>query len=308
MIRKILGKLFRNNNKVYVPLRCRLGNQMFEYAMARATALDTGGRPVLYKYDEQPFLLDGFLLTPELEYADCSYYSICNKIGYWLKRKFLSEPKSSPARFAQEKRNKWWLALFGLFFCDTGYIAPLILLMRKRNIHCFGWFQSEKYFSRHEDVIRRELSFKPEIITRCESLACEIRNCESVCLHVRLGDYLDPKNSVFRVCTREYYDCAVQYIKRCKPESVFYIFTDSPDIFQREFPMNDVKLIPELYSPTESIYLGSQCKHHIMSNSSFSWWMQYLGKSADQVVIAPVRWFNNNQVTDGLYQDHWILM
>lgn len=303
---KLFDKLFHSNNKVYAPLRCRLGNQMFEYAMARSVALDTGGKPVLYQYDEQPFLLGCFELSPELEYVDRPYYSLCNLLGHWLKEKMLREPKNSPERFRQEKRNAWWLALCGWYICDTGYIKPKTSWMKGRNVHCFGWFQSGKYFEHHADVIRKELTFKQEVQEKCKALADEMKGCESVCLHIRLGDYLDPKYAAFKVCTKEYYISAVEYIRAKCPDARFYVFTDSPDIFEQEYKIENVTLIPESYTPAESLYLGTQCKHHIMSNSTFSWWMQWLGASSEQIVVSPKRWFSNDQVSEGMYMEKWI--
>ena len=46
------------------------------------------------------------------------------------------------------------------------------------------------------------------------------------------------------------------------------------------------------------------CKNFIMSNSSFSWWAQYLSKNKNKKVIAPYRWYNNDIRCD-IYQDNW---
>lgn len=314
----ITNKLFLNNNKVYIPLRCRLANQMFEYAMVRSVALETGGTPVLYKYDENDFLLDCFELCPELEFAPDSYHSICNVIGKYLQKKSVRHNETNAQRYAREKRSRWWLALFGIFHVEVGYAKPITWPMWHRNVHCFGWFQSEDYFKAHKELIKKEFTFKKEIQDRCQAIVDEVQACESVCLHIRLGDYVTTYSAAFLVCTKEYYRKAVELIREKKPNAKFYVFTDSPDIFLKDYNIfentNDTnenaifKLIPESYTGPESMYIGSKCKNHIMSNSSYSWWMQYLGQNPEQIVIAPQRWFNEDQIVDGLYMKNWILL
>ena len=55
----------------------------------------------------------------------------------------------------------------------------------------------------------------------------------------------------------------------------------------------------------EDLRLMSLCKHHIIANSTFSWWGTWLAKHKDQKVIAPLRWFNNDVNTKDLIPDRW---
>jgi hypothetical protein len=56
------------------------------------------------------------------------------------------------------------------------------------------------------------------------------------------------------------------------------------------------------------MHLMSLCRHHIIANSSFSWWGAWLGGHKNKIVVAPQRWFvNNNNVRD-LFPNGWVLL
>lgn len=53
----------------------------------------------------------------------------------------------------------------------------------------------------------------------------------------------------------------------------------------------------------------SQCKHFIISNSTYVWWAQHLSDYPDKIVIAPDRWRNNTPETHtGIYENNWKLI
>lgn len=55
----------------------------------------------------------------------------------------------------------------------------------------------------------------------------------------------------------------------------------------------------------ETLRLMYSCKHFIISNSTFSWWGQYLSRNDHKIVISPSKW-NNDDFDTPLLEDEWI--
>lgn len=299
--------MIRKPHHVTIRLNARLGNQMFEYAFARAMSLRLGAQQV-HLYCVDPVCLGCFVLRDDVRFvtdlSGCSSMTrfvskLCGKVAFWLR----NHPWSL---YQFELINQWWYNLCGTYFCLDGYIAPKTHLLGLHNPYLVGYFQSEIFFSTFRNEILRDFTFRPEIIESCSDLAECIQSSNSICLHIRLGDYLQSSNHF--VCDQEYYNKAIAIVLQLCPEAQFYIFSDCPERVQSLLPSSlSFTLIPAHYSASQSLYLGSLCRHHIISNSTFSWWMQYLAYHEKQIVIAPRRWMNDDTPTPQ-YQSHWTLL
>lgn len=121
-----------------------------------------------------------------------------------------------------------------------------------------------------------------------------IESCPySVSIHIRRGDYFSPKNvSVYGVCTEDYYHKAIELIKNRIPGAIFFVFSDDIEWVKDHIHLdNDAVIVPNYeVSQFSYIELMSLCKHHIISNSSFSWWGAVLNEQSDAIVICPSKW------------------
>ena len=141
-----------------------------------------------------------------------------------------------------------------------------------------------------------------------------ISNSESVCISIRGGNYLNPKvkKSLF-VCDRIYFIEAVKRICSLTNNPKFFIFSDDLKwvkeyiCLEKEFPNLSFQYEDGTDDVSEKIRLMSMCKHFIISNSTFSWWAQYLGNYNNKIVIAPNKWFTNGNRC-GLYMQNWTLL
>jgi hypothetical protein len=55
------------------------------------------------------------------------------------------------------------------------------------------------------------------------------------------------------------------------------------------------------------MHLMKHCSHHVVANSSFSWWGAWLNPSPDKIVVAPRRWFTDASIdTSDLVPRDWV--
>lgn len=299
------------NRLLQVPLMGRLGNQLFIYAAARAIALKQGRRMCYSDFDftlwHNDSRLDCFKLSEEVSYKKSLSLTTKHKLGNFI-YKFLCRHKDANQVLEMERKKQWIFHMFDMFMCQEGYIIPPNF--QCDNLFIFGYFQCEKFFIEYIDTIRNELEFKTELFSED---SCKLANHiagdpNSVCLHIRRGDYL--KNPVFNVCKEKYYYRAIDKMKDIVPDANYYVFSDNIEEVKSLFSKyTDLKFsyIDSKYTDQESMYLGSSCSHFIMTNSSYSWWMQFLSKNPNKNVIAPNRWFGVERPCN-IYQDNWLLV
>lgn len=292
-------------------MKGRMGNQMFLYAVARAIALEVNTQSVLLdkwlKRKKIPNRLDCFCLSPDIEFEHQAHLNVWQMIVRKVANKIAYKGKLSE-RHNRQLKMKAFLEKNGLYLITDGYSPlPNKSLLESRDFYLQGYFQSEKYFSKYKNEILHDFTFKASVVDKCRPMAKEIlESSDSTCLHVRLGDYV--KNPVYGVTTPSYYREAISQLKKIKPNAQIFLFSDEPAKAKEILELTDnVICIPNDYDEQQSMYLGSLCKNFIISNSSFSWWMQYLSKSSDKLVFAPNKWYGRDIPCD-LYCDDWKLI
>lgn len=167
--------------------------------------------------------------------------------------------------------------------------------------YLIGYFQSDKYWKDIENQIREAYRFREDLVTDdCRRFEQEIiGNTESVSIHVRRGDYLnsDGGDIYADICTDDYYSGAMKLIHDKHSNAVFYLFTN--DHSWAEYFCNlhsgvDIRIVSgnTEYTGYLDLYLMSKCRHHILANSSFSWWGAWLSEDREGIVVAPDPWLN----------------
>lgn len=283
-----------------------LGNQMFQFSCGRALSLRFEqefyvAQDLFQKYP----LHNGYELQDafDLKTKIVSKKNLKDLLGWQaptLMRKFLGRRKMDWAvnkNWINEPQHSYWNGINNLNF----------------PIYLHGYWQSEKYFNDITDVIRNDFSFATTLSDLDLEVLEKIKIHTAVSVHVRRGDYTIGKNTkVFAQTDIEYYHRAINFLSRQNSNLKFFIFSDDPDWVKQNLII-DSELI-EIVShnlgknSANDMRLMSNCEHHIISNSSFSWWGAWLNPSSRKIVIAPKKWFLNDTDAVDIVPSKWLMM
>ena len=172
------------------------------------------------------------------------------------------------------------------------------LLSLKGNEYVKGYFQTERYFSEIRKILLKDFIIKQQKSPSTKSYEDTILSSKNTCsLHVRRGDYISNKkaNSIHGTCSLIYYKKAIELILKKDKNTHFFIFSDDITWTKENLKLENAVYIDHKTIPHEDIYLMSLCKNNITANSSFSWWGAWLNKNKNKTIIAPKNWFVNNK-------------
>lgn len=186
----------------------------------------------------------------------------------------------------------------GLYLAYKGPEYCPIKKPKFKNCFVKGRFEDIRYF----DEIRNQLiiDIQPIYDRRPENkeLYDVIEKKNSICVSVRRGDYISNVNNAKRlnVCNKGYWNNAIKYMDEHVENPVYVVFSD--DIEWCKVHMECLRGKNCYYETGndpiwEKLRLMYLCKHFIISNSTFSWWAQYLSRNVDKIVVSPDRWFLN---------------
>lgn len=161
-----------------------------------------------------------------------------------------------------------------------------------------GYFQSWKYVGPALDVIRYKLV----------EASAQPPASGFICVHVRRGDYLNPRQQKFHgILSEDYFVQGVQNLRSELGPLPVRIFSDSPEhavSLSRRVPDSEVDSTPG--NAASVLRAMSAGKAFVLSNSSFSWWAATLAEEREPVVIAPTEWFKDPRVdTSDLCPPQW---
>jgi Glycosyl transferase family 11 len=183
-----------------------------------------------------------------------------------------------------------------------------------------GYFQSERYFAPVTDELHRHFRPRLPLAPAAAGVADMIeRAASSISVHVRLGDYVSAADAArtHGALDGGYYRRAMDILaSRNGGDFRVFLFSDAPDEAARLLAfIPDDKLVVvrgDTAQPWDGMVLMGKCRHHIIANSSFSWWGAWLDPRPDKVVIAPRAWFTSEKLrgrnTCDLYPERWILV
>lgn len=264
-----------------------LGNQMFQYALY--LAMQTHGRNVCLSTSiiSRNIIHNGFEL--------CRDFNIeREKIKIIDGGRFVGGITIFATRYMK----------ILCYIEDEELYSPSVFKTNKPVV--YGYWQDIRYFNGIEDEIRNAFIFR-DIDPVNLQYANDMKNTNSISLHIRRGDYL--KYAQFQTCTPHYYKYAINTIKEKINNPIFYIFSDDLEWSEEFIKQQNVnyKIISHNRGANsyKDMYLMTQCKHNIIANSSFSWWGAWLGEQEGRIVICPSKWnLKSEKIKPQL--EHWL--
>lgn len=291
---------------IVIKLQGGIGNQMFQYALGRSlqeklhfdVCFDTS-------FFSQ---LDPTLLTSrniEIDQYNLLDFKTLHSANIILKSDVLSKAK----RFLERRLVPYYKNSY-FKEGENGFDSNVFKI--KNNTFLDGYWQSPMYFSDIESIIKNEFSLKNPLSDSSLHFKDEIWNSSnSVSLHIRRSDYVCQYSSIYHHLDVAYYIQAVQTISDTLNSKYLNLFIFSDDIawckehLHFNFPTTFIENLDS--KPYEDLLLMSYCQHNIIANSTFSWWAAWLNKNEKKLVIAPKKWFKNDNpiFTNHLFPSTW---
>lgn len=290
---------------IYVEVQGNLGNQLFQYAYARHIQKHTKQGIILNLYNfnkgrpDLEFTLNQFVLNDTVfieKDRPLPYYANSFTVFSRIMRKICPQLYHNI------------LKKFGIIMWQESKVIedPKFIY---QNYYLSGWFQSIKYFKDVREELINEI-IPQNINCDNQNLYKEIRNTNSVCISIRRGDYVTNEriSKLFYVCDEKYFFEAIKKIQQKEKNLVFVFFSDDIEWVKKNIYIKG-KCLYETGKDSvgEKLRLMSACKHYILSNSSFSWWAQFIRVREGGYTIAPKRW-NNTSDNREIYDSDWILI
>ena len=193
------------------------------------------------------------------------------------------------------------------WFHESKMYHPEILSFE--DMYLSGYFACEKYYSDILYDLREKIQFPPSGNPLNRELAHEMRECASVSVHVRRGDYLNEENKAMfgNICTDAYYVKSMEVIREQVPDAHFYLFSDDVTYVKEKYQSDEFTVV-DINHGKDSFYdmwLMSNCKHNICANSTFSFWGARLNGNEGKIMVRPTIHKNSQVFRKEEMEDLW---
>lgn len=276
-----------------------LGNQLFQYAFGLYLH-EVTGQPVCY-LDElgHPYADKGILnkvtnlpsAMVQLSYR--KFYPFYFSGSYRIHRKLLQYfPQLSSEIIVEKLGEDFSESLLGFSLFD-------------------GYWQDLLFVEHVQMKLLSQIHLKKKN-EQYSKVATLIQNSNlSISIHIRRGDYL--KSDFHVVQDIGFIHQAIGMMNKYFTQPTYFVFSDDMEWAKknlcRKGNFHFIENISDFDSTEYDFFLMQQCQHHIISNSTFSWWSAWLCTNPEKKVIAPSKWLvRKNHITKKMLPKEWILV
>lgn len=299
-------------------LKCGMANQLFIYTYARYLCDKYKKKLVVYYPRSQAHnasyknCLRNYELRIDsiINYRQMTLLSKCRNIYYlfllvW--NKLFHRPADTHVYIEHKIGKK--LSKHGIYINhDINHLEEYLCDVQQDLVWVNGYFQVPFFAYTTRNSLLKELIPTKPLEDKYKELIEYMCCCDSICIHVRCGDYIGSKSHF--VCTEEYYTRAINKMKGKYINAVYFVFSDDMEYVRKRMNLfckeDKVVYVSDGYlHDYEELYMMRFCKHFIISNSTFSWWAQFLCENKGKEVIAPSRWYAAENMIGALYDEDW---
>jgi hypothetical protein len=269
---------------IVVRLSGGVGNQLFQFALGHGLAAKTGHELILDKSQFRSGAMRRRGYPPHhkdyLKNLDLPYSSATTVAGVFKEYFVRATRESSPLRWQVVRPPA----------------APSFILeaAKNRNLFLAGHWQSLEYVAAYADDLRTILMTHLTISDAYADYVDLINTQEMTSVHLRFGDYVSVASNAqkYHHVNKRQLMGAIHDLEQRQSSVSLLVFSDDTDKAQAFFKANDdVRFVKATNAdPISELALMASCRHHIISNSTFSWWSAYLGDSNNSLVYCPKRW------------------
>jgi hypothetical protein len=321
----------KKHQNILVHIWGRLGNQMFQYAFGRLAQEKTGGKLTINFYNvdrmNQRYSNEGW--ADSLKFFNTKYDSISEfMLLHWYRyfsvsqvsliiiRGLLgtnvlknSKKKAYDELRGIEKKYADWYVKHSLFMYPN--ITAPFTVGKHRNAFLMSFYEDSALFDAIKPILVQEFTPREPVMQKNIAFYDRINTSQSICITIRRGDFLSEAfKEEFFICDESYFLKGIKIIKHKVKNPCFFFFSDdlgyAEEFAQIAMENDDEYYVESSGNPVwEKLRLMSACKHFIISNSTFSWWCQYLSKNDEKIVVGPKKW-HKGDVSNQLVQEDWI--
>ncbi len=267
-----------------------LGNQLFQYAAllfygkhygaAVRIVAEPAANPQSFGYP-RPCLLAHYLLSAPLRQRSF-FERLLLAERKWLRRAVAPLLKVLRVQVVTQEFTRRYLPM-----------PELPLVSHAKTVYLEGFWQTHAMVAAIESQLRREFTLREPATGENLQVLQQIQATKNpVSLHIRHGDTVVPEVGRMSLPKR-YYAGAVASLREQLGDLTLFVFSDEIAFARKYLPWPEGTVFVnhnDDFSAHEDLRLMAACHHHIMANSTFSWWGAWLNPRPDKIVIAPKQW------------------
>lgn len=288
---------------ICVRLEGGLGNQLFQYAAGRALAMRHRTELLL---DTTALSRPSLKITPRQ--LELRHFGVVGRTASPREAALLPLLRRVP-------RVSRWISPW-MTHVERGVNYDEAFCALPDQSYLCGYWQSYRYAADIGKTLMADLIPAEPLSSRSQRATDEITGTNSVALHVRRGDYLSLTSAArfHGVLPMHYYQEAIKLVRAAVPSPRFFVFSDDQDWCKAQLPLAAAEVVRVEHNmgsdSWQDLVLMSLCRHHIIANSSFSWWGAWMADQrsdgCSRQVVAPLRWFSGGDSdTRDRFPRHW---